>query len=115
MKLTPLMVYLWGIADNIQVASTIFVFVLTPVSFLLWGFATIDEAPEFRKPAKWCTGVSILVLLVYLFTPSSKTIAIMYVAPALANSEAIQKDVPELWKAGVDALKAKFKEGEKDK
>lgn len=38
-------------------------------------------------------------------TPSSKAIAVMVIAPAIINSEPIQKDSPEIYQMAKDALK----------
>ncbi len=40
-----------------------------------------------------------------MLIPSSKTIAMMYVIPAVANSAPIQRDLPIFYDAAVEALK----------
>ncbi len=40
-----------------------------------------------------------------VFLPSSNTFAAMVVIPRITESEAIQKDLPELYKAAVEKLK----------
>ena len=37
--------------------------------------------------------------------PSSKTIAMMYVIPKMADSEVIKKDVPEMYEMAKEALR----------
>lgn len=44
------------------------------------------------------------------FIPSSKTIAVMVIAPAIVNSKPVQEDVPELYNLAVDALKSSLKD-----
>lgn len=109
MKLTPWLVYLWGTADGIIMAAVGVIFVSGMAAIFSWGFAITEDDDDMRKIAKKVTIVFSIAMAVAVFTPSSKTIAIMYIAPALVNSEAIQQDMPELWKAGVDALKSKLK------
>lgn len=44
-----------------------------------------------------------------LFIPTTKEMAAIYAIPAIARSEAIQKDIPELYEAGMEYIKSKVK------
>jgi len=111
MQLNPLVIYLWGIADSISTAC----FTLSILSGLAFAFMVAvsillhlnndDEAPKMRLYTQYAAKVFIALTIGAVFTPSSKTIAIMVVAPAIVNSEPIQKDIPELYQLAKEAMK----------
>ena len=60
----------------------------------------------YHKTALWLYFVVLLPAATLM--PTTKTLAAMYVLPRIAESEAIQKDLPEIWDLGVSALKQQF-------
>ena len=66
---------------------------------------SIKRARKLRIWAVGALAVGVLSSLVAVAIPSSKTIAMMVAIPAIANSEPIQKDIPELYQLAKDALK----------
>lgn len=57
------------------------------------------------KLLKFTIPVSILFLLIGGLMPDGKTIALMYVAPKLAESDIIKRDVPEVYQMALEKLK----------
>lgn len=127
MQLTPTLIYLWGIADDASNAfgllaglagiASLFTFVIGLVEGEQRKYNTEEEnaaAAVIRtnlwKYTRRLVGLFVFSLVATVLLPSSKTIAIMAVAPAIVNSEPLQKDVPELYKLGLDALKQKLSE-----
>ena len=47
-------------------------------------------------------------LIVHMMLPSSKTVAMMVVVPAISQSKAIQQDLPDIYNMAIDALKAQL-------
>jgi uncharacterized protein YqhQ len=114
MTLSPWIIYLWGIADQIRTVSIILIIILalaTGACALVWAFMADEDdksAPAWAKRA-WKIGIAAAVFAVAsAFFPSSKTIAVMVVLPAIVNSEPIQKDLPELYRMAIDSLKAEL-------
>ena len=114
MTLSPWTIYLWGIADSVSsAAQTVFALSLLPTAILggiyILAKCQADEDWEgFPVVKSWfrrAITVAIFNLLLATFLPSSKTIAMMVVLPAIVNSEPIQKDLTEVYRMAVDALK----------
>lgn len=134
MTLSPWIIYLWGIADNLNATAVLFS-ILTGAAFLILLIVRIVHASvkepddKQRKSEHWkdeqlckdyvaaqavlahtktpfrvVAPLFIVAVLTATLAPSSRTIAVMVVAPAIVNSEPIQKDLPELYKAAKDAL-----------
>lgn len=120
--MTPLQIYLWQQADtlNHSVAFAASLAFIGSVATFLWFFmhekrySESKSEYENRIEKDHATGKRCLKVFVPITTimglmaalmPSSKTIALMVALPAIANSEPIQKDLPELYKLAVDALK----------
>ena len=73
-----------------------------------------DEFPQFGK--RWVKYAFIALTiggLGSIFTPSTKEMAAIIIVPKIANSTAVQKDVPELYNLGVEWLKDKLTTGNK--
>lgn len=133
MSISPWIIYLWGIADQLRpclgVASFFFIF-YGLVMRLVSGFAKQDairkrscaygaskereEAAadeldvQSRNALKVCKRMGVVGALFFVVAamfPSSKTIALMVVVPAVINSEPIQKDLPELYQMAKESLK----------
>lgn len=64
-----------------------------------------DMEKLLQRAAKIGGIAAVLFAITATFTPSSKTIAMMYVIPKLADSEVIKKDVPEMYEMAKEALR----------
>jgi hypothetical protein len=134
MTLSPWLVYLWGIIDTVggtlqfvgavHVAYAIVIFTIYGVKSSTASDKEKDEkrypsiyegaaleAAQIRESVKnfpKAGNGKLVVGLVFIglsaFVPSSKTIAIMVIAPAIVNSKPIQQDLPELYEAAKKAL-----------
>ncbi len=115
-EISPWLIYFWGQADAIRdIACPIAGFSVAALAFsLILSFVLDEDAPALaescRKPLIYVIAVS---LLIQMFMPTSKTIAMVVVIPAIVNLDPIQKDLPELYKMGVDALKGSIQEATK--
>jgi hypothetical protein len=120
MTISPWLIYLWGIADELKFslgfaafALCIFGGVLFFITLIGQGMSDIHGSPEMsdgtaariRGYVRRMLKFGIPAFIVSCLIPSSKTIAIMVVLPAIVNSEPIQQDLPELYRIAVDALK----------
>lgn len=95
-----LIIYLWGVLDDVRAALLIG----AGVTVLALIIASLAEEgwPKLGR-SLIITAIALAVSAVML--PSSSTFAAMVVVPKIAQSEAIQKDLPELYSAAVEKLK----------
>lgn len=113
MNISAFTIYLWQLADTLveNAKGATFGFLVAGLIALCLYFAAKqdgkDTAGAWKKWSNRFFAVTTIVFLVATFTPSSKTIAMMVVIPAIANSELVQRDIPELYKAAIGALKEK--------
>lgn len=105
MSLSPWIIYLWGIADGLS-ATLFAASIFSAVSYLVYCVAKwLDNQEDtIKRPSTCHIWITAILALFSVLTPSSKTIAVMVVAPAIVNSAPIQKDLPDLYKAAKDAL-----------
>lgn len=67
-----------------------------------------DDAKLFKQIVKKCFPVFVVCLLLWVFVPSKKDAAMIYVIPKMAQSETfntISKETPEITKLALEALK----------
>ena len=115
MTLTPSMVYLAGIADPLRALLTVLTIVATASAIIcLWVMAN-DNVPikVVEKVAVRTTVCAVVFGLLTALTPSTKTIAAMYVLPAVVNSETVQKLPAEATGLALEWLKELRKERKK--
>lgn len=62
------------------------------------------EVPDWL-PKRTVICVAVFSFLAAVLMPSTKTLCAVVVVPAIANSEAVQKDFPELYTLAVEKLK----------
>lgn len=109
MNISPLTIYLWQLADQVSIP----LFILTLLSLLMGVICTVVWKVEKEEKCKWpgITGLMLFLFFMCLKTliPSSNTIAMMVVIPQIAESKMVQKDLPELYNAAVEALKNNLK------
>lgn len=110
MTITPATLYWITRLDNLCGLFTLIV-VLGIAALVITIIAYFANEPYDDVKAsyhRWMKGFSITVftiLILGMFIPSSKEIAMFYVVPRIAESDVIKRDVPELYNMGVDALK----------
>lgn len=117
-------IYIWGILDAVRdmlafvCATCLVALVFTGLTLGAdegedGGIFSINLTPgahaSLSRALKWLIAVSIFTGAVRTFTPSGNTFAAMIILPEIAKSEAIQKDLPEIYSAAVDRLKESLK------
>ena len=102
MTISPLEIYLISLVDRIGAISEVIIFLGGLTSALFFTFWMIGKSESCRtedeeKTLKrlWrffriSTVCVICSILIHTFVPSSKTIAAMYLIPAIVNNEHIQ-------------------------
>ena len=110
--MTTTVIYLWGIADDINAAAlSIAVAGFIIAGFLLIASFACEAESDKEQSAAAMRGfrkaliTGCVALTVTVLAPSSKTIAAMVVIPAIANSDAIKRDLPDIYNAAVNKLK----------
>lgn len=124
MTITPATMYwltrLNGITTLFAVITFVGVFALL---FLIVGYyatkagvSTNDENDHksISSVLKWFVPIWVVALLGLLFVPNTKQMAMIYVVPALTESQVIKQDIPELYDLGVNALKDWLKQTKGD-
>lgn len=121
MTISPFLIYLWQLADEMKgvcaIAATV-LFVASIITLVCtcgphYGKEDEESALGMRKWLGRKVWIPSLLAILAVLLPSSKTIAMMVIIPSIANSSVIQKDVPELYKFAVDALKSQLQEAAK--
>lgn len=110
--ITPFQVYLVMMADKFCDSfcggfflSAMVLLLSLGATFLFWDQLDKD-GQSFLKNVRNFSGLLVLIFgILTTVTPDTKTLATMYLAPAIVNSEAIQKDVPEIYNLAVEKLK----------
>ncbi len=113
MNITPFTVYLVMQADSliflmgfIAIFFGVFCAVLWINNFVENGEDEEDFSTFIRRTKlKLLTGVVLFAAVGAALTPSTKTLAAALVIPAIAKSDAIQKDFPEIYNLAVGKLK----------
>lgn len=106
MEVTSFMVYLVDIVDKlVSISGLVSLLLFLLALFLLYVSIDEDADGEIRRDAKGLLKKLVLPVLVifflaYLLVPRPKTLAAMYVIPAVANNEQIQN----ISKNGLDSL-----------
>ena len=74
--------------------------------------SVVLAGPDRWKEFRWAIKYSVIALVIStfgtIFVPSTKEMAAIIIVPKIANSTAVQKDVPELYDLGVEWLKDKL-------
>ena len=115
MTITPATMYWFTRLDGITTLFAVITFVgAFALLFLIMGYyatkagaSTNDENDHksISSVLKWFVPVWVVALLGLLFVPNSKQMAMIYVVPALTESQVVKQDIPELYDLGVNALK----------
>ena len=121
--MNSLTVYLILQADNISSALfTLLCFIagVMALGAIITRICVADSGGDEDRSAYWTTHTQTysvtkallsiaLVCAAHAFMPSTKTVCATLLIPAIANSDAIQKDVPELYTLAVEKLKDTLK------
>ena len=111
------MIYIWTRLDPILIS----VVIGTIVSGIVGSLCSVgysverstysgetDDAKLFKQIVKKCFPIFVVCLLLWVFVPSKKDAAMIYIIPKMAQSEtfnAISKETPEITKLALEALK----------
>ena len=121
MSTSPFTIYLWQQADEFRsVCSFLAIssFVGLVLAIVVWAVGTTGgEDPEARRMValskvaiRICAFIAVPFGAIRTITPTSDTIAMMVVIPQITQSSVVQKDIPELYRAAVEALKNQLKQ-----
>lgn len=112
--ITESMMYWITRLDGIQVAFVvgtlvaIIMSIITHVALLADTYLkeeTIEAWHKYKK-ARWTSYLSVIgCVLVLMFVPTTKEMAMIYAVPAITRSDVVREDLPELYDYGVKALK----------
>ena len=110
-------VYLWTRLDSIQLLVSLPAGALVVgfmVCAILLGMAVLEEEEAAIRKSKTgmkiCAKWAVVPLILSSIIPTSKDFALIYVLPQIAQSEVIEKDVPELYNAAIKKLKEMIQE-----
>lgn len=121
MSTSPLTIYLWQQADEFR-SICFFVaiagFVGLALALIVWSVGTTGgKDPEAQRMValskvamRTCVFIAVPFGAIRTITPSSDTIAMMVVIPQIEQSSVVQKDIPELYRSAVEALKRQLKQ-----
>ena len=113
--MNTLLLYVWLKLDLLCTLSILSVagsFILMFFLSLMITFEDMDNShSHFIFLLRRYSVITFFIALPFLiFLPTSKQFAIMYVVPKVAESEIIQKDIPEIYDMAVLGLKKKLSE-----
>lgn len=114
--MTAFEVYLVMQADSVVVCSIIAALILALASVPVALLAS-DGQLTWKVPKVLCS-LAAVFFLVAMLTPSTKTLAAMYVIPAVTSEHAVEKIAPEVrevWELAKDALREAGKKSEVEK
>ena len=110
MEVTPMMIYLIGMADHVRVFFVVSLFIIVGI-FLLFLARYLVDSDKIPNLGTLIFSAALFSSLL-IFIPNSKTLAAMYVIPAVVNNEQIQnigknglKSLELLTKQWVDELR----------
>lgn len=109
--MSPFLIYLISIFEPIAVLSTILLIVLGIVIGCLLLHNNFIKEPHHKEIIipKNLPRLFFICLFLSIFVPSKETAYQMIVIPALVNSQAIQKDLPEIYNLAIEKLKKELK------
>lgn len=103
------MVYAWSQADTFRSVAGVFS-IVTLIFVTMFGFFMHSDGAAIPRWFRTAGIAAAIIGLAALVAPSSRTIALMYVLPRAAESDVIQRDVPELYNLAIDALRSELSE-----
>lgn len=113
MTITPATMYWFTRLDRItatfDIITLLGVFALLFLSIVYYATGSnADEMYEHKvvkSILKWLIPVWLFCLILAMFIPNSKQMAMIYVVPQITESQVVKQDIPELYDLGVNALK----------
>lgn len=120
MNISPLTIYLWQLADRLSsgISQVIVILMTLGVALLIasafggienqsssGNIAKDETIASLRTWARRLMVISGILVPAWVATPSSSTIAMMVIIPKLAESKAVQTDLPDLYDLAIKALK----------
>lgn len=99
MEISPWMIYLVDMLETVKFIST-GVFLLSLLALIIFGIMAVDEDVARQAIKVIVVPVIVISALLAVFIPDSKTLASMYVIPAVVNNEQIQN----IGKNGLESL-----------
>lgn len=110
MEITPFEIYLVMQMNSLCVLLLILCLATGGISVLsfielLCPFATEEKRTFLKKVLKISVPLSIVFLLLFAVTPSTKTVAAMYVVPKVVNNENAQKLPDEMLQLFRESIK----------
>ena len=104
--ISPWTIYWVMQLDSIGMAAMLMSFVGAGILFLAWLYVVTEaESLAGYVAASAATLVWLVVLAAAIFLPSTKTAAAMFVIPAVANNQTIQREAGELYDLAKQALR----------
>lgn len=110
--MTPTLIYVWGIADNVRgcLSALLAVAAFAAAGSIMAHVACKSEDLENGARLAMVTfkrsiTIGLPILVAWASVPSSKTIAAMVIIPTIANSEVIKRDIPDIYEAAISKLK----------
>lgn len=106
MDISALDIYLVYMVDSLR-GAFIITFALSALAFCILTVIVVDESSRgddisYVMAKAWqprSLFIAVVSAVLGLLTPDSKTLAAMYVVPALAKSELVSKDISDAGKA----------------
>jgi len=116
MNIDATTIYLWQLADEVRhlFSGATLLSVIGAIAFsVFYGILKEDRSEALAKSFLGLIRASIATLVLSAicstFIPTSKTIAMMVVLPKIVDSKVIQQDLPDIYNAAMEALKAALK------
>ena len=111
-----------GAITSILAVSVLITIVASVVLFAVCiETADIEEIKEMwcskfvKSMRRWLFATLATSLLLLVFVPTTKEMAMIYAVPAITRSDFVREDLPELYNYGIDALKEQLKEWSESK
>jgi hypothetical protein len=108
MTLSPWIFYFAELGQSVSVLLCLGGLIGLCLAALVTAFCIVENIPPTdggkRKMRRLVVG-SAVCLVVACVIPSKQTVAMMVLAPAITNSEFVQKELPEVYQLAKEALK----------
>jgi len=115
MNISPLTVYFWQLSDKLcdiaqglAIAMSVICFLVGIIALVSRDDTICDNEKTQEAILKWAKRLpfgAVALWVFFAFIPSSKTIAMMVIIPKIADSKAVQQDLPEIYDLAIKALK----------
>lgn len=113
--ISPLTIYLILMLDNIKVASGITLLVVSVAAVICFIVTMVNSGRDYasetrcheagKRGLKITVPLALLCVLVQALVPNSKQAAAIFLIPAIANNENVQREASELYDLAKQGLK----------